>query len=724
MPRKTVTIGDRTLALDARFDRLDLRDLPYRARLGNLPTQYPSDELAARWLPAYAAAKLVRNQGPDGACTGFGLAAVINYLLFTKANLEGTTTRQVSPAMLYGLARLYDEWPGEDYDGSSCRGALKGWHRHGVCREALWPYLLAARSAWRSRRPRTRRTATIRRATGTSTRSHCTLGVYYRIDARSVVDMQSAIFEVGAIYVLGRRARGLGRADAQDAARPRGPACASSTCPSRATAAATPSRSSATTTSASWSRTPGAPSGPAQGFALLPYEDWVTHGEDAWVFTLGVPRRLSAQGKRAGNDRPLRTPRFLVPSASGDARGRRAPRGPAARRRRAFRAASATSPRTCNRSTPTPRTATRSCSTAALRWATTSRPKRRARRSTVRSYLRPSAWLKKHRRRKLMIYAHGGLNSEGASITRIRALAPYALANGIYPLFITWRSGALETVGDLVEELFTKAGAVSAPARASGWIERLSDKTDRLLEPLLRGPGSALWGQMKLNAERAGRLGEGGAFMMVKRLEALAQEIDNLEVHLIGHSAGAILLGALLEPLRRARLHVKTLRLFAPACTTRFALERYRPALRSGQIEARHFYVHTLSDKLERDDSVGPYRKSLLYLVSRAFEDVHKTPLLGLDRSFDAETAADGAEDDLWSDDRSEDVKQWADFWDKSGGADNRIVLSRATVSTGGGSIDATHGCFDNAVDIMGDALGTIVNPRSPERVKIHRLDY
>ena len=349
-----------------------------------------------------------------------------------------------------------------------------------------------------------------------------------------------------------------------------------------------------------------------------------------------------------------------------------------------------------------------------MRWATTSRAEAPGAALDNAALLRPSEWLKKHRRRKLMIYAHGGLNSEGASITRIRALAPYALANGIYPLFITWRSGALETVGDLVEELFTKAGAVSAPARASGWIERLSDKTDRLLEPLLRGPGSALWGQMKLNAERAGRLGEGGAFMMVKRLEALAQEIDNLEVHLIGHSAGAILLGALLEPLRRARLHVKTLRLFAPACTTRFALERYRPALRSGQIEARHFYVHTLSDKLERDDSVGPYRKSLLYLVSRAFEDVHKTPLLGLDRSFDAETAADGAEDDLWSDDRSEDVKQWADFWDKSGGADNRIVLSRATVSTGGGSIDASHGCFDNAVDIMGDALGTIVNPRSP----------
>jgi hypothetical protein len=42
---------------------------------------------------------------------------------------------------------------------------------------------------------------------------------------------------------------------------------------------------------------------------------------------------------------------------------------------------------------------------------------------------------------KLLIYAHGGLNSEADAIRRIRVMAPYMLAQGIYPLFITWRSG-------------------------------------------------------------------------------------------------------------------------------------------------------------------------------------------------------------------------------------------------------------------------------------------
>ena len=250
MPRKTVTIGDRTLALDARFDRLDLRDLPYRARLGNLPTQYPSDELAARWLPAYAAAKLVRNQGPDGACTGFGLAAVINYLLFTKANLEGTTTRQVSPAMLYRLARLYDEWPGEDYEGSSCRGALKGWHRHGVCRDALWPYLIRREKRVAVTPTEDSRTATIRRATGTSTRSTArsactTASTHVRSSTCSRRSSRSARSTWRASRTRAGTCRRARRCTATRTW------CASSTCPSRATAAATPSRSSATTTSAS-----------------------------------------------------------------------------------------------------------------------------------------------------------------------------------------------------------------------------------------------------------------------------------------------------------------------------------------------------------------------------------------------------------------------------------------------------------------------------------------
>ena len=42
--------------------------------------------------------------------------------------------------MLYTLARRYDEYDGENYEGSSCRGAIKGWFNNGVCLEEDWPY--------------------------------------------------------------------------------------------------------------------------------------------------------------------------------------------------------------------------------------------------------------------------------------------------------------------------------------------------------------------------------------------------------------------------------------------------------------------------------------------------------------------------------------------------------------------------------------------------------
>ena len=132
MPSKVVSFGKDRLTLDARPDRLDLRDRSYAPRLGNLPSRFPTDEVVRERLPRYSAAGLVLDQGADGACTGFGLAAVINYLLFSQsigADPE-CKVESVSPAMLYQLAQLYDEWPGEDYEGSSCRGALKGWHRH------------------------------------------------------------------------------------------------------------------------------------------------------------------------------------------------------------------------------------------------------------------------------------------------------------------------------------------------------------------------------------------------------------------------------------------------------------------------------------------------------------------------------------------------------------------------------------------------------------------
>jgi hypothetical protein len=731
MPTKKVVIGKRDLSLDARPDRLDLRDRAYLPPLGSLPTQWPPHEQVKKWLPAYAEQGLVLNQGSEGACTGFGLAAVINFLLFVRSNEAGAESSQkVSPAMLYQLARLYDEWPGDDYEGSSCRGALKGWHRHGVCREALWPYKLDKKGERVFVTPSEDPKKPDDPASNWDLDAlSCTLGVYYRVDVRSVVDMQAAIRQNGAIYVSGTVHEGWSvdtisqlddHADLpciKPVLRPKQPG-GHAFCLVGYNARGFVVQNS-------WGKDWG-----AHGFALLPYEDWVLHGTDAWVFTLGVPSvqtsAAAVKGASAAANR-ARSPRFLMPS-SGSARNGSSQWpvgliGADDGLSRRYKDARKSAPQPLDpdnayrhtivldrgfpvRNDITAENAVTALDTAALQ--------------------RPLDWLKANKSVKVMVYAHGGLNSESDSINRIRVMAPHALANGIYPLFITWRSGPLETLVDMVQELAAKLGVGDASAApAKGWFDRLADVTDRMLEPVLRAPGGAMWGQMKLNAVRASEDSQGGVRLMVERLKKLQAQVPKLEVHVIGHSAGAIMVGAMLKQMQAHQLKAASVRLFAPACTTRFALDHFAPAVKKGVLAAKDFHIHVLSDQNELGDAVGPYRKSLLYLVSRAFEDAHKMPLLGMARCFDPKAADPKACDDLWARDHLKDVIEWQAFWNVSGGGTSNLdVLAARNVSNGAGTEPASHGCFDNAVDVIGKALGSIVNPSNPAKVRIDRLDY
>ena len=73
---------------------------------------------------------------------------------------------------------------------------------------------------------------------------------------------------------------------------------------------------------------------------------------------------------------------------------------------------------------------------------------------------------------------------------------------------------------------------------------------------------------------------------------------------------------------------IETCTLWAPACTMAVYQNQYLPAIRSEAI--RNFTLFTLTDKAERDDSCANiYHKSLLYLVSNAFESaLQKAPFL------------------------------------------------------------------------------------------------
>ncbi len=112
--------------LDILPDMPDIRDRMYIPNLRALhPAIYPRIAFS------------VRDQGQDSSCTGFSLAHVVDFLRFREIGPD--SPQRVSARMLYEMAKRNDEWAGSAYEGSSVRGAIKGFYRNGVCTEATAP---------------------------------------------------------------------------------------------------------------------------------------------------------------------------------------------------------------------------------------------------------------------------------------------------------------------------------------------------------------------------------------------------------------------------------------------------------------------------------------------------------------------------------------------------------------------------------------------------------
>jgi hypothetical protein len=114
-------------------------------------------------------------------------------------------------------------------------------------------------------------------------------------------------------------------------------------------------------------------------------------------------------------------------------------------------------------------------------------------------------WGKGAKPRHIAIYAHGGLNSEDASVQRIQTLAPYFKANGVYPVFLTWRTGPTETLAGILDDELKK---VPRPEGDIGDLfervkETAAEVLDRTVEVLARPAAKPIWSQMKQNAASA-----------------------------------------------------------------------------------------------------------------------------------------------------------------------------------------------------------------------------
>ncbi|MBW2163936.1 MAG: C1 family peptidase [Deltaproteobacteria bacterium] len=594
-------------------DSTDIRDRMYEPALIQLKSEIrPESNLLH-----------VRDQKAEGACTGFGLAAVIDFL-----NKKRYRDVRVSPRMLYEMAKRHDEWPGEGYDGSSCRGAIRGWYGMGVCSEQSWPYeagddsVLSIESAKEAREN--------------------TIGAYFRLRP-NIVDFHAALNEVGVLYVSANVHRGWWRNSLvmQDGAK---------VIPYHSrTEGGHAFALVGYNNKGFWVQNSWGDDWGKQGVALWTYEDWQRNIRDAWVVRLALSTPQVFQRPMRGEE-----------GQPGDQEG-------------FFRAPN------------------RSEIAGHFVHIDDGNFDNRGRYWSTRDDVKQTACLlgSTDKYQHVLLYAHGGLNSVKDSAKRVSAMKEVFKANSIYPYHFMYDTGLMEEIKDV---LLRKRGKTEARVGA------ISDWWDKKVEQATRKPGRALWREMKLGAGRPFDPARAGS-QVISDIVGAVRSNPNLKLHLAGHSTGAILMANLLGCAAREfdQVRIESISLLAPACTCDLFESHYRPHLNGEtSVDIGDMSVYNLNENLELDDNVAQvYRKSLLYLVSRAFEDNTVAPILGMKKYSEAVEA------------------QKLSF-----------IYSEGDVEKTPRSASQSHGGFDNDIATMNDILHRILRV-GPERLFTKQdLDY
>jgi hypothetical protein len=634
-------------------DSIDIRDFVYQP--GLLPV--PPVLVNCSRVPE------ILDQGQEGACTGFALAAVANFLLHNQGQ-----SRRVSPRMLYEMARRYDEWPGEWYEGSSARGAMKGWLRHGVAQRSLWGDKLCG--------TKNMTPAVVRDA------MKCPGGAYYRVNHRQVRDMHAALAEVGILYATlmvhegwFEPGPGVSTIEYLDGSKKKTLKLPIITRKGRADSghaiAIVGYAEQGFIIQNSWGTTWG-----NGGFALLPYEDYMLHATDVWVAQLGVPvsvdvwaeeeKKNDTISEGASRALPALTLDSLRPyvidvgnngelSGNGDY------------------------------------------------WTTPDDLQRLVTQDIPNA---TQSWKK----RRVMLYLHGGLNSEKAAAKRVAAMRGPCLANEIYPLHVMWETGFMESLTSYFGDWFTNADKLSGRSL----LDSVGEGRDWMVERSLAVPLRTIWGEMKENGRLASEHREQrGAMQLLANYIRSAGQVggNDWELHVVAHSAGSIFFAYMLQHILNLKLPLKSVQFLAPAVELAVFRDKVFQAASAAKCPLPILYL--LSDNAEREDTVGTqlvYGKSLLYLVSNACEKKRGTPILGMHVCLESDKAI-----------------KTAYQGDAADGLPRLIIAGVKREAEGkeqASSQSSSHGGFDNDPATMNSVLYRILGGTPTRPFSRHDLAY
>ena len=344
----------------------------------------------------------------------------------------------------------------------------------------------------------------------------------------------------------------------------------------------------------------------------------------------------------------------------------------------------------------------------------------------MRLYFEPRT--KGWRRPRLLLFAHGGLNSEAVCAGRIARMVGTLMANQVYPVHFMWETGISETAGHILSDALKQEQLTGRADIFGDWIR---ERIDRGIEFAAKRLGTGMWDKMKENARLAFReiprsrpqkalpefpgatAGPPGGTVFLQGLAEFLNSRKEVELHLVGHSAGSIWLAHLIRLLAelKPRFTVRNLILFAPAIRADLFYELVLKHTGATGL-VKNLTIFNMNDAAERQDNVMEvYNKSLLYLVSNSFENERGTPLLGMNRFLTEPFTVAGAAPS----NSAAAVKAVREFFSKNPGC---LVSSPSPDPSPRRRSDAkSHGGFSSDSSTLNSMLRIILDSDTPHRL-------